>query len=170
MRVVPVPLRSKAMEHVASLDCNRTSDMLASCDPSIEPPPAVRRFKLAIESASVHETAYFRVLAEILDKLVCSGGPDAIHVLRGLLTGQIEVVSREVPGLVTRLMGSACPVSAALTDSDKAELLVIAESTTHPVPRSDTPARRYRHDENDCRGMQGNRHCGARSHDGRVGR
>jgi hypothetical protein len=126
MRIVPLPLRSQAMEHVATLDCNRTGDTLASCDPSIEPPPAVRKFKLAIESASVHEKAYFRVLAEILDKLVCSGGPDAIHVLRGLLTGQIEIVSREAPTLVTRLTGSACPVSAALTDADKAELLAIA--------------------------------------------
>jgi hypothetical protein len=128
MRVVPVPLRSKAMEHIATLECSRTSDTLASCDPSIEPPPAVRKFKLAIENASVHETAYFRVLAEILDKLVCSGEPDAIHVLRGLLTGQIAIVSREVPALVTRLMSSACPVSAALTDTDKVELLQLRKS------------------------------------------
>ena len=59
--------------------------VLASCDPSVEPPDAVKEWKKMIEAAEVDQGAYAKALAAILGDLVCSNEADRIYVLRGLL-------------------------------------------------------------------------------------
>jgi uncharacterized protein YjbI with pentapeptide repeats len=119
--------RDAALNRVAALDCSRTSDTLASCDPSVEPPAAVSNWTHEIESTGVDKPAYLKAYGETLDRLVCSGAPEAIRVLRGLArSARFLNETARIEALVTRSMSPACPVSAALTDDDRAELREIA--------------------------------------------
>jgi len=133
--------REAALKRVAHLDCQRKDDTLASCDPSIKPPPTVQEWRKEMERASVDEDTYRKALATILDQLVCSGKPDSIHVLRGLVRSKrIKDVGREAPAMIARFMSVACPVSAALTDDDKESLRTIAKknarkSKDNPAPQ-----------------------------------
>ena len=64
----------------------------------------------------------------------------AIHVLHGLLAnGRFEATGVEAPALAARILSKDCPVSASLTDDDKARLLQIkqsAEQKSAPSPAS----------------------------------
>jgi uncharacterized protein YjbI with pentapeptide repeats len=124
--------REAALKRVADLDCQRKDDTLASCHPLIKPPPAVREWRKAMERASIDEDTYRKAVATILDELVCSGNPNSIHVLRGVVSsGRIEAVGREALAMIAHFMKSACPVSAALTDDDQV-LLAIAKADLEP--------------------------------------
>jgi hypothetical protein len=112
--------RNEALTRVSNLDCTRTGDSLASCDPSVTPPDAVQQWKKTLEGAIVDHNAYAKALASILGDLVCSGDPDVIYVLRGLLHNQrFQNTGAETPALAKRITSAECPVSAALTDADK---------------------------------------------------
>jgi uncharacterized protein YjbI with pentapeptide repeats len=77
-----------------------------------------------IEAAtSVEPEEYKTALAGELKALACSGDADARYVVRGLDTnGRIKDTGAQAPGLVEAILKPDCPVSAALTDADKAAL------------------------------------------------
>jgi hypothetical protein len=70
--------------------------------------------------------------------LICSSGDDAIYVLRRLrgFRGDIDdsrlsATASEKLGLVDALLtGKDCPVSTALTEADRADLLRIKQAAT----------------------------------------
>jgi Pentapeptide repeats (8 copies) len=90
-----------------------------------------------LEKRSVGKTAYNWSLADQLKSLACSGDEDALYIVRGLVTnGRIEATVGEAPGLVEAILNPKaakdCPVSAALTDADKAALNKLAEEAQAP--------------------------------------
>ena len=80
--------RKAALERIERLDClqsKRNGESLASCNPKAKPPAeaAAWRSILEIGPAPDHAT-YRRSLAGVFSSLICVGGADRIHVLRGL--------------------------------------------------------------------------------------
>jgi Pentapeptide repeats (8 copies) len=129
--------RDRALERVAILDCARKGGDLASCDPSAEPPNAVKEWRKMIEAASVDWAAYGKALATILGDLVCSNtlAPDRIYVLRGLLRSDLlrePETGAAISALAKRFTSSECPVSTALRAADKS---AIAEALSRPQPK-----------------------------------
>jgi uncharacterized protein YjbI with pentapeptide repeats len=109
--------RNEALHRVSVLDCTKTGNTLASCDPSAATPDIVEQWKRKIEAANVDWSSYRNAVAAIFGDLVCSDAPDRIYVLRGLL--RREQIALERTGLLKRVTSTECPVSAALTDADK---------------------------------------------------
>jgi hypothetical protein len=76
-----------------------------------------------LEKGRVDEATYEKSLAAQLKSLACSGEEDAIYIVRGLVANyRIEATGARAPGLVEAILDPKCPVSAALTDFDKAAL------------------------------------------------
>ena len=123
-------LRDTALNRIRSLDCANPDPTLASCDPDPSLPPEAAAWRKALEDARVDDAAYAKALAAALKTLVCSGGDDAAYVLRGLLDepAASPQTVREAPALVDFIMSKDCPVSASLTDADKANLLRIKQN------------------------------------------
>jgi uncharacterized protein YjbI with pentapeptide repeats len=121
----------QALERIKSLDCTSPDTTLASCDPdpALERPPEAAAWRKALEDASVDRQAYAKALAKALRTLVCSGGDDALFILRGLFYTPVEEISRlraagsEAPALVDFIMSKDCSVSSLLTADDRAKLL-----------------------------------------------
>ena len=138
----PGSIRHNALDRIRSLDC--ANPTLASCDPVLPPPvgAAARRKSLedayawrkSLEGAGVDDAAYAKALAAELKALVCSGGKDAIYVLRGLgFRDRLAGTGPEAPALADFIMSKEsrdCPVSALLTDADKAELIRIKQDAS----------------------------------------
>ena len=115
-----------------------TDPTLASCIPTVEPPPEAAAWRKALDPASVDDDAYTKALAMTLKDLVCSGGDDAIFVLRGsgFQSGLEDRVGRAASDLIDDLMNKDskdCPVAAALTDADRAGLLRIKQRVAKPT-------------------------------------
>jgi hypothetical protein len=128
--------RDKALDRVRSLDCGEPNPMLASCDPSVQPPPEAAAWRKALEAASVDDDAYRSALAKILKDLVCSGSDDAIYVARGGgFRNRIFDAGAAASGLIDDLINNDsknCRVAAALTEADRANLLWIKEEIQAP--------------------------------------
>jgi uncharacterized protein YjbI with pentapeptide repeats len=75
-------------------------------------------------------------LAEQLKSLACSGEEDAIYIVRGLIANHRihDTGTARAPGLVKAILGKDCPVSADLTEADKAALNKLAKEA--PAPES----------------------------------
>jgi uncharacterized protein YjbI with pentapeptide repeats len=129
----------QGLPRIRNLDC-----ALASCDPTQPPPPEAAAWRNLLEAARVDDSAFVKALAAELKPLVCSGGDDAIYVLRGLLRRsqsnrplfgpvktpfRLQAVGPEAPALIDFILGKDCPVSASLTDADRATLLQIKRQT-----------------------------------------
>ena len=124
--------RGKALDNIRRLACANPNTMIASCNsnPATDP-PEVAALRKALDDASVDDVAYGKALALALKTLVCSGDADAVYVLRGVLgNGRLTAVGPEAPALVDFIMSKECPVSASLTDADKATLLQIKRDAT----------------------------------------
>jgi hypothetical protein len=110
------------------LNSNKT---LASCDPSAAPPPEALEWRKALEAASVDEKAYAEALVKALKELVCSGGDEPVHVVRGRgFQARLDNAGAAASDLIDDLMNKEskdCPVSAALTNADRAKLLQIKQ-------------------------------------------
>jgi uncharacterized protein YjbI with pentapeptide repeats len=135
--------RKQALKNIQRLDCKKAE--LASCDPNAPEPTSVAVARRMIERASVDDATYTKALAGVLGELVCGGDGDAIHILRGLLRNErIKETGAAAPALVRRIMSEDCPVSAALTDDDKAKLRAVAIEIAPPpkVPLASPPATR----------------------------
>jgi uncharacterized protein YjbI with pentapeptide repeats len=84
-----------------------------------------------LEDGRVDRTAYRGALADQLKSLACSGDEDALHILHGLKrNGRIEATGAEAPSLVEAILKPDCPVSAALTEADRAALKRIANEVS----------------------------------------
>jgi hypothetical protein len=71
---------------------------------------------------------YEKSLAAQLKRLACSGDKSAPYIVRGLIAHvSIEHTGGQVHGLVEAILKPDCPVSAALTEADKAALKRIAK-------------------------------------------
>ena len=128
-------LRDQALKQIRILDC--AVPAFESCD--YLPPPVGAAWWLgtqrdavvwreALEKAArVDEQAYAEALAKVLTKLVCSGGGNAIYVLRGAgFHDRLKAAGAAGSGLIDDLTSKDskdCPVAASLTDADRAELL-----------------------------------------------
>jgi uncharacterized protein YjbI with pentapeptide repeats len=97
-----------------------------------------------LEKGRVDETAYKKSLADQLKGLACSGDKDALYIVRGLIENKrIKDTGAQAPGLIEAILkperhGRAssrphrsdpqeCPVSAVLTEADKAALKKLAK-------------------------------------------
>ena len=126
-------LHDEALERIRRLDCANPDMTLASCDPSLPPPPEAAAQRNALEAAQAHGDAYTKALAKDLKGLICSGDDNAIYVVRGLLTSRtFSYVGFEMPTLVDFIVSKDCLVSASLTDADKAALLRITHGSKKP--------------------------------------
>jgi hypothetical protein len=75
------------------------------------------------EKGYADEDEYHRALAEQLKCLACSGDADTVYIVRGVIANnRVQVTGAEAPGLVEAILKPACPVSATLTEADKAAL------------------------------------------------
>jgi hypothetical protein len=118
--------------------------MIVSCDPALSSPPDVAAWRKSVEDARVDDATYTKALAAALKTLLCSDSEDAVFVLRGFLaqplgvgyvpifkatytSNRLEAAGTEAPGLIDFIMGKDCPVSASLTEDDKAKLLWIKQ-------------------------------------------
>jgi uncharacterized protein YjbI with pentapeptide repeats len=122
--------RDTALRRIRSLDCIHPEKTLASCNPSIAPPPEAAAWRKSLEGGRVNEAAYAKALAAKLKTLVCSGDANAPYILHGLLVAgpfkeplRLQATGSEAPGLIDIMMSKDCPVSASLTNDDKARLL-----------------------------------------------
>jgi uncharacterized protein YjbI with pentapeptide repeats len=140
--------RDAALGTVSRLDCASSDNSLASCDHDTKAPPEAAAWREALEAASVSDGAYSEALAKTLKGLVCSGGADAIHVVRGrgLLyrLHDCGVAAYDLVSVLTNKDSKDCPVAAALTDADRATLLMIkqgieVDNATQKSAPSDTP-------------------------------
>ena len=140
--------RDQALDRIRSLDCANPDKTLASCDPSLPPPPEAAAWRKALEDARVDEAAYAKALAAELKTLVCSGDDDAAYVLRGLGFQRPPCAAGpEAPALVDFIMSKDCPVSASLTDADKANLLASSRTRSRSREASALPRGRRTHRE-----------------------
>ena len=84
-----------------------------------------------LEKGHVDETAYKKSLAVQLKSVACADDQNAPYVVRGLIAnGRILGAGAQAVGLVEAILKPDCPVSATLTDADKAALKEIAEDAS----------------------------------------
>jgi hypothetical protein len=139
-------MRDAALKRIERLDCGNRDKTLASCDPAAAPPPEVLGLQKQLAAASLDDAAYANALSTELQGLVCSSDTNAIHILRGIMrevlgsASQLARTGREAPALVDFIMGKDCPVSASLTDDDKAKLLQIKQDTPQHRRKTNKPA------------------------------
>lgn len=129
-------VKAKIMKEVP--EGERREDALkriAKLNPDIFGPEASEQE--ALEKGRVDETEYKKSLAAQLKGLVCSGDIDAPYVVRGLSliqsifgNSRIDDTGAQAPGLVEAILKPNCPVSAVLTDADKAALKKIAKEAS----------------------------------------
>ena len=135
-------LGREALDNISFLDCDKHDQTIASCNPNAPLPADANAWKQTLEHASVvDDVDYSKALTIAFKSLVCSGGEDAIYVLRGLFRGvrgrtpnkivlvgsRLKAAGPEAPRLVDDIMGKDCPVSASLTADDKAKLLSVKQ-------------------------------------------
>ena len=147
----PGRLRDQALDRIRSLDCANADTALVPCGtgPSLfELPDASQKslgdarvddaapaaaWQKSLEDARMDDATYAKAIAAALKSLACSGRDDAVYVLRGLLRDSPPFHSRlaaagpEAPALIDFIINKDCPVSASLTDDDKADLLRIKQ-------------------------------------------
>jgi hypothetical protein len=125
-------LRGQALQNINRLDCGSSEKALASCHSAVAPPPEAAAWRKSLEAASVDDNAYALALAKVLKRLVCSGGDKAIHVVRGAgFQKRLEAAGGAASDLISDLTNKDskdCPLSALLTDADRARLLQIKQS------------------------------------------
>ncbi|SDR31471.1 Uncharacterized protein YjbI, contains pentapeptide repeats [Rhizobiales bacterium GAS113] len=122
--------RDRALKRVRILDCENPPaepDLeLASCEASVPRPPEGAERPESLKKGRIDDAAHAKALAAELRTLVCSGDDDSIYGLRGLLRSRrLAAVGAAAPALIDFIMSKDCPVSASLTDADKARLLQI---------------------------------------------
>ncbi len=131
-------LRNEALDRIRSVDCGNPDSALASCNSSLPLPPEASAWRKSLEDVRVDYLPYVRALAVVLKILVCSGDDEALEALRGttsrisfssvpIVRSRLESTGPEAPALIDFIMSKDCPVSAMLTDDDKAALLQIKQ-------------------------------------------
>jgi uncharacterized protein YjbI with pentapeptide repeats len=133
--------RDAAVKGIERLDCSHPDKTLASCDPAAAPPPELLDLQKKLAAASVDDAAFAKALAKELRILVCESDSNAIFILRGIMrsltvrpSSRLEATGREAPELIEFIMSKDCPVSASLTEDDKAKLLKIKQAAEKNFP------------------------------------
>jgi hypothetical protein len=123
-------LRNVALNRIRRLDC--ADKTLASCDASSDSPQQDTTWSEALkDAAGADKNRFAWSLAMILSHMVCSGSDVEVAIVRG--GGfQSRLLAAGIPatGLIEDLMNKdskVCPVSGALTDDDRANLLQIKQ-------------------------------------------
>ncbi len=140
--------REQALANIRRLDCASPDKTLGSCnpDPSLSPPQEAVDWRNALESAArINETDYATALAATLKTLVCSKDENAIYVVRGggfqSRLGAAGDEGAKLIVFITNKDNKDCPVSALLTDADRAKLLQIKQQIEKaPKPAAAGPA------------------------------
>jgi hypothetical protein len=128
-------MRDDALKRVEKLDCRNRDKYLASCDSAATPPREVQNWQEALKLASVDESAFAKALATELQKLVCGPDVNAIHIWRGVFEHRgLGESGPETPALADFIMSKDCPVSASLTEDDKARLVRIKQEAAEKFP------------------------------------
>jgi uncharacterized protein YjbI with pentapeptide repeats len=131
------PTTGFVTDRIERLDC--ASSALAPCDSNVPPPSDATEWRKALEAASVGDGAYAAALAGVLKALVCSGEDDAIYAVRGLgFQGRLQAAGTtafDLIGDLTNKENKDCPVAAALTDADRANLLRIKQRIEEDQPK-----------------------------------
>jgi hypothetical protein len=120
-------LRATILKHAPNLlSKSSPRDRIAILNPDIFGPETSELE--ALEKGRVDETSYRSVLADQLKSLACSGDENAPYIVRGLIANErIKDTGAQAPGLVEGILNPDCPVSAALTEADKAAPKKIAK-------------------------------------------
>jgi hypothetical protein len=75
---------------------------------------------------------FLKAFAKVLKDVICSGDDQSVYILRGLLGGaNTDRIGARLPSSRAALIGfmsKDCPVAAALTDDDRANLLQIKQA------------------------------------------
>ena len=143
--------RIEVLRQIQRLDCANADPTLTPCDPPRPPTPEAALWQGSLEESRVDDVAYFKALASVLRAIVCerlgvtggmfAGGREerlldyafienAPFALRGLMSStpfeaRLADAGPEAPALIDFVMSKDCPVSASLTEADKARLLQI---------------------------------------------
>jgi uncharacterized protein YjbI with pentapeptide repeats len=126
--------RDEALERVGRLDCGNPDKTLAACDPSVPRlPPEADVWRQALKNAGqLDKKVYAEALAKTLKALVCSGGGNVIYVVRGLgFQARLSAAGAGGAALINDITSKDskdCPVSASLTDADRANLLRVKQA------------------------------------------
>ena len=109
--------RKNALERIGNLDPDNSRNVASA--------------RKTLEKRSVAKTADKMSLADQLKTLSCSVDEDALYIVRGLIAnGRINDTRAKATGLVEAILKPDCPVSAALTEADKAALKKIAKEAS----------------------------------------
>jgi hypothetical protein len=109
--------RKNALERIGKLDPDNSRNVASA--------------RKTLEKRSVAKTADKMSLADQLKTLSCSVDEDALYIVRGLIAnGRINDTRAKATGLVEAILKPDCPVSAALTEADKAALKKIAKEAS----------------------------------------
>jgi uncharacterized protein YjbI with pentapeptide repeats len=121
----PAPFgRDAALKRIGILDPNKPFEFEA------ERP----KWKKKIVAKAIPAEDSDKARARELKALVCSGDADAVYIVRGLVTiDRIKATGDQAPGLVEAILKPDCPVSAALTQADKAALNKQAKEARAPA-------------------------------------
>jgi hypothetical protein len=158
---IPKDERAQALQRVERLDCSNPDLTLTPCDPSRPPSRAAAEWQKLLEMARVDDATYIKALASVLRAAACvnqdnggfyfAGGrsqhlldysyaDNAAFVLRGLMSSgtfgaRLADAGLEAPDMIDFIMGSNCPVSASLTEGDKARLRQIKQAAIESAGR-----------------------------------
>lgn len=120
-------LKAGALERIKILECDQDP-----CD-STPPTAAMIVFRQRIEKATVGWEVYSAVLAEVLDRTICSA-PE-LEALTGMArNGRLRAATAHGPALIDRILGASCPVGKLLSVPLKAELEAIRASAPVGTP------------------------------------
>jgi len=109
--------RKNALERIGKLDPDNSRNVASA--------------RKTLEKRSVAKTADKMSLVDQLKTLSCSVDEDALYIVRGLIAnGRINDTRAKATGLVEAILKPDCPVSAALTEADKAALKKIAKEAS----------------------------------------
>ena len=123
---------SDSLPHVGR---DRFLTNIRNLDPSYPNPTEAAGIQMLLQGDRVSDLDYGNALAAELKRLVCSGEEDAIYVVRGSgLEDRLGQAGAAAVDLVNFFKSKACPVSASLTDNDKARLLRIGQRLGQQAP------------------------------------
>lgn len=146
-------MRDEALRRAELLKCEANS----CTTPEEEEQMAALGLQIEKE-AGVDDTHYQVALSESLGSIVCNGDAGAIYTLRSLLYAEAQSLDAylgrsellffrsrsSAPALVDFVMSDKCPVSSALTESDKSRLRKVKREAekNYPPPAPDLPAQK----------------------------
>jgi len=137
IRAIPDGNEQKlALERIKQLDCTRAAEgdvdnlesnsPLASCDPNAQKASETTVWQTRLLKANAKNNTDFEIeLEKQLRKAICeNSASNALFILKGMIRGsRLAATGSNAPSLIKYIESPACPIAAALSDSDKAELL-----------------------------------------------